>query len=502
MSTSRREQLAVADSLVASSSSLFISSDYDGADGSPSHTSFPSLSHAPFLSDASAAGAAVVTSSTTVATIAAAAATSAPAARSAAAVTWFSWSPYRSVYSYYRVFYECMIIVPPPLRGVVSDDDDDDTPSPHHQRTTTAPLPLLAHRVFLRPLAASAAANAAALLRAAERAHTREQLHLFGFCEPYGTFDRDEDTDTHNSTSTSTVTSVDDQQQNNLFTTSTTTTTTTATPKSSSNSSGRTATATTTTGATTTANNNTTTTSSRHRAAKMKSSFGTYETLLIGHVSYMVRPNELRWVLKRLTGVSAMKIEHLRNQHTRGRTGMFSVGVRTEDVDAVLAADRRALCCPDFLWVPHCDAMRISIICTRLKDLGIAKNGLLSIQRLQPRPSLFLPSILDTEQPSAQTPTTTTTTTTPAAATRADEEHALSSATPNSNASNTSPRSLSPLLSSSLSLPPSTLLRPPRVTVQVIDAELRQRQQQAPHLILPSWPQSATKVLSVASLTS
>ena len=111
------------------------------------------------------------------------------------------------------------------------------------------------------------------------------------------------------------------------------------------------------------------------------------EVLHIGQVPYAMHPDTLRWVLQRLTGVTALKIEQRRNRSTRGRTGLFTAVVRAEDADAVVAAHHRALCCAEFLWVPACDAAEAEELCARLRtdDGGLVKNGLLSVARRRPQ---------------------------------------------------------------------------------------------------------------------
>ena len=112
------------------------------------------------------------------------------------------------------------------------------------------------------------------------------------------------------------------------------------------------------------------------------------EELHVGQVPYAMRPDTLRWVLRELTGVTALKVEQRREPKTRGRTGLFTVRVRAQDVDAVVAWHRRALCCPEFLWVPlrGC-AEEAEALCARLKGDGIGvKNGLLSIERRRLKP--------------------------------------------------------------------------------------------------------------------
>jgi hypothetical protein len=111
-------------------------------------------------------------------------------------------------------------------------------------------------------------------------------------------------------------------------------------------------------------------------------------SLHVGQVPYAMRPDTLRWVLRELTGVTALKVEQRREPKTRGRTGLFTVRVRAQDVDAVVAWHRRALCCPEFLWVPlrGC-AEEAEALCARLKGDGIGvKNGLLSIERRRLKP--------------------------------------------------------------------------------------------------------------------
>ena len=111
------------------------------------------------------------------------------------------------------------------------------------------------------------------------------------------------------------------------------------------------------------------------------------EVLYVEQVPYTLSTAALRWVLQRLTGVTALKIEQRRNRSTRGRTGLFTAVVRAEDADAVVAAHHRALCCAEFLWVPACDAAEAEELCARLRtdDGGLVKNGLLSVARRRPQ---------------------------------------------------------------------------------------------------------------------
>jgi hypothetical protein len=249
---------------------------------------------------------------------------------------WYAWNPYFQLLSpssaSVRTFYDAVAARSSSASKSPKSTDINVTSS--DQRTTSF--------LFVRSSQATATAAALAIHRF-EQTRLHAQLHIFGSCEPYGEIAAASDGD-------------DDEQHN-------------FSAGDHHHDDGE-------EGGSTGAAAARRTHSKKRRASNLRS----HKTLLIGNVSYLIRPSELRWVLKRLTGVTALGIEHRRNWSTRGRTGLFTATVRAEDVEIALVGHRRALSCPEFLWIPHCDATQAARICFRLRELGIVKNNLLSIE--------------------------------------------------------------------------------------------------------------------------
>ncbi len=102
-------------------------------------------------------------------------------------------------------------------------------------------------------------------------------------------------------------------------------------------------------------------------------------TLAVGQVPFKLAPKQLRWVIRRLTGVTAYRIVEHRSRQ-RERTGLFFVDVLQHDAGRVLAAHKRALCTGELLWEPSCGAAAAEIIAMELKANGTCRNGLLSVE--------------------------------------------------------------------------------------------------------------------------
>ena len=99
----------------------------------------------------------------------------------------------------------------------------------------------------------------------------------------------------------------------------------------------------------------------------------------VGNLPSAMTPDEVRWLIHRLCGVTAFKIKQCRNR-TRNRTGLFFVTVRGVDKDAVLACSGRALCFGTFAWLVRPDQQAFAAdVVAILKAAAFVKWGLLNV---------------------------------------------------------------------------------------------------------------------------
>jgi hypothetical protein len=71
-------------------------------------------------------------------------------------------------------------------------------------------------------------------------------------------------------------------------------------------------------------------------------------TLVLGNIPHKMTAAQLR---REVESVTSVVPRSLWEDHRRGRRALFRMKVSTEDVDKVLAWNRRILFCPEFVWV-------------------------------------------------------------------------------------------------------------------------------------------------------
>jgi hypothetical protein len=101
--------------------------------------------------------------------------------------------------------------------------------------------------------------------------------------------------------------------------------------------------------------------------------------VVMGNLPSTMTPDEVRWLICRLCGVTAFRIRQHRGR-AHNPTGLFFVTVRGVDEDAVLACSGRALCFGTFAWLVRSDqqvvAARVAAI---LKANAFVTWGLLNV---------------------------------------------------------------------------------------------------------------------------